>query len=158
MACPAVDHRFRDGAKQRHGGQPVNKPAGQQHHEQQQLEQSDHQHVEHLQRQRARHAHSAAHRDCAVLHGRRYRLLPDWRVGLRVIERDRHWRRDLPARPAVRAAEVGQDAQRFWPQGGGRRDPVSGPASVPRYGHGRNAVSIPRGNWKTGHAVVATKP
>lgn len=158
MACPAVDNRFRDGAKQRHGGQPVNKPAGQQHHEQQQLEQPDDQHVEHVQRQRAGHAHTATQRDCPVLHGRRYRLLPDRRVGFRILERDRHWRRDVSARPAVRAAEVGQDAQRVRTQGGGRRDPVSRPASVPRYGYGRHAVSIPRGDWQTSHVVVATKP
>ena len=144
------------GAEQRHGGQPVYQPAGQQH--QQQLEQR--QHRDDLQRQRARqHARSATtQRHCTGLHGRRPGLMPDRCFWVGVVQRDRDRWGHIPARPALRTAEAGQDDERVWAEGGGGRHLVPGHASVSRYGHGGDAVPISRGDWQAGHADVAAKP
>ena len=156
MARPARIARSRLGAEQRHGGQPVHESAGQQHHQLLQLEQLEYD----LQRQRAgQHATVAtAQRYCARVHGRRSGLLPDRYLGVGIVEHHRFWGRDLPARRALRAAQARQDHERIRAQGCRRGNPLPGRASVPRYGYGGNAVSIPRGNWQTGHVVVATKP
>jgi len=158
MAAVAAHDWLRDGAKQRHRGQPVHEPAGQQHHQQQQLEQPGQQHHQHLQRQRARLAYAASQRDCPGVYGRWYGQLLDWRVRLRVLQCDWLWWRNLPTRRAVRAAQARQNHERVWAQGGSGCDLVPRRASVSRHGYGGYAVSIPRGNWQTGHVVVATKP
>ena len=158
MAHPARITRSRPGAKQRHGGQPVYESAGQQRHQQLELEQPSQHHEHHLQRQRPGLAHSATQRHRPGVHGRGQRLMLDRRVRFGVVERDRVWGWHVQARRALRAAQARQDHERIRAQGCRCGDTLPGRTSVSRYGYGGNAVSISRGNWQTGHAVVATKP
>lgn len=156
MGWPGVHHFSASrGPEHRDGGQLVHQSAGQQHHQQQQLEQ--HQPKHDIQRTSAGQ-HTTAQRDRSELHGRGTRLLPDRYQRLRFVQLDWHWRRDLPARRAVRAAQAGQDPQRLWLEGGRCGRPLPRQPGVHGYGDGGNAVSLPGCNRQASHDLVAAKP
>lgn len=151
----ALHHRLRAGPELGHGGQPVDEPAGEQHHQQQQLEQL---YAEHDVQRAGAWQHTASERDCSVVHGRGPGLLFDRHQRLGVFELDRDRWGHLSTRRAVRALEARQDAQRVRTEGSRSRCSVPGRTGVSRYGYGGDAVSIPRGNRQAGHAVVAAEP
>ena len=142
------------GTKQCHGGQPVHESAGEQHHQfieqQQQLKLND------LQRQRSGVCGTTGSNGPS-LHWLRCGQLFNWAV--RRSNFKRHWDRwrNLQEGRTMRIAEVIQDAQRLWPQGGGSCCLVPRFKGVSGYGNGGNAMPVPWCNRQASHSLVATK-
>jgi len=155
MDTAVVTADCRLGAKQRHSGQFEHQSAGQQHHEQLQLEQP----VELNDVQRASpRKHATSKRHCSSLHGWRNGQLLDRHIRFGELKRDWDWRGNLSQGRAVRIAQAGKDDERVWLEGGGSSHPLPRHTSFSRHGHGGNSVSIPWSNWKTSHTAVAAKP
>ena len=144
-----------NGAKQRHCGQPVYKPARQQHNQQFKLKQHKQQHY--LQRA-STGQHTTAKRNCPCLHGWRNRQLFDWHIRVGVILSDWLRRWNISTGRTVRTVKTCQDHERVRIKGGCCSHPLSGHKSVSWNGYGWNAMPVPWRNWKTSHDVVAAKP
>ncbi len=156
MAAAALaDSNNLRGAKHRNGGQPVDESAGQQHHQQQQLEQLF---AEHDIQRTSPGQHTATKRNRTVLHGRWARQLPDRHLWLGQLFGDWVRWRLLPPGRALRAHQAGQDFERLRPEGSRGGHSLPRHARLHRYGDGWNALPVPWCDRKTGHDLVAAKP